>query len=189
MKFKTFSIILIMAFAAFVLTGLAWSDDDDDGGGYWSLFRYFQRQINKLQQQINELQQGCIPAAYSTNGFRVVTEDYDIVMEIFLPAGDFVSNIRIGSQYQAEGHGWWPECWALLECQIINRDTNDPFPDSGFMGNVVGITTHSSTGVLELNEDTTVALTCRNGCYWCPEYPDTPLNVGGSWTFIEVEHR
>ena len=165
-------------------------------------FEYLQQQIDYLQQQIDDLEQGCIPAAYSAHGFVEDVTDaegkFSVVMEKQLPPGHYVSNISLGAQYQAENHGWWHECWAFLECQIEVNGL--PLSVGGIGGNVVGITTHSSTEVLELplpppGELITVTLSCRNGCELCltGDYPlpaePPPLKVGGSWTFVEVVHN
>ena len=147
-------------------------------------FEALQQQIDDLQEQINDLQQGCIPAAYSTYADPEVVEvEPRIVMEKLLPSGVYVSNISLGGKYG--NFGFDPECWAFLDCQIVDGVTNLPIA-GGVGGNVVGIMTHSSTEILTLQNNTIVALQCSEGSSLCDYEPYPKLEVGGSWTFIEV---
>ena len=180
MNYKSVTIISIIVTAIFVMPLFSFAADETVLG---TPFQALQEQIDDLQQQINDLQQGCIPAAYSTNAnLTVLTEEPVIVMQIPLPKGNYVSNISLGAKYGNTGFD--SGCWAYLNCQIVDGVTHSPIA-GGVGGNVVGIMTHSSTEILTLNEDTTVALECSEESPLC--WYDTNIEVSGSWTFIEVE--
>ena len=188
MSYNRVTIISIIVTAIFAMPLFSFAED---GNVHGVPFQVLQDQIDDLQQQINDLQQGSMCAAYSAHAYGMeIIEDPTIVMSIDLPAGDYVSNISLGLQYQAESHGFWAECWAYFGCQTRDAATSDPIPGIGIGANVVGIMTHSNTGLLELAEPTNVAFECSLETVWCPGYPDTPLNLmSANWTLIKVDHK
>lgn len=187
MSYKNVTIISIIVTAIFVMPLFSFAGETVPGAP----FQVLQDQIDGLQIQIDNIQQQMC-AAYSTHlpASMVIPDDPVVVMSIDLPAGDYVSTISLGLQYQAEGHGFWPECWAFYECSIIDDDTGLKIGNAYVGGNVVGVLPQSGTNILTLFNNTTVALECFVGCRCCSEYPETPLNLlSGSWTLIRVDHK
>jgi len=189
MNYKSITIISIIVTAIFVMPLFSFA-------GPGRPFQVLQNQIDDLQQQINEIQPGSLCAAYSTHlteSIEIIPDEFYedvVVMSITLPKGDYVSTISLGVQYQAAGHGFWPECWAYLDSSIIDLNTLNKIGNASVGGNVVGVLPRSGTNMLKLWEETTVALTIKVDCIWCQEFPETRLNIlGGSWTLIKVEHQ
>ncbi len=193
MNYKSVTIISIIVTAIFVMPLFSFAGDETVPG---TPFQVLQKQIDDLQEQINDIPPGSMCAAYSTTHLieKIIesTEFYEdvVVMSITLPEGDYVSTISLGVQYQAEGHGFWPECWAFLDSSVINLNTLEMIGSASVGGNVVGTLPRSGTNMLRLWEETTVALTIKVDCIWCQAFPDTPLNIlSGSWTLIKVKHQ
>ena len=193
MNYKSVTIISIIATVIFVMPLFSFAGDETVPG---TPFQVLQGQIDDLQQQINEIPPGSMCAAYSTThliqkiiGHAEFYQDV-VVMSITLPEGDYVSTISLGVQYQAAGHGFWPQCWAFLDSSIRDFNTMDIIGSASVGGNVVGTLPRSGTNMLRLWEETNVALTIKVDCIYCDDFPETPLNIlSGSWTLIKVEHQ
>ena len=88
------------------------------------------------------------------------------------PTSDGYNLDNRGSEFQVYFSSWLNEAKSFDELKtdliarrfvtgsIIDFDTDEPFPAMGVGGNVAGILTHSASYILELEDDTTVALKC-----------------------------